>query len=146
MDSQNENQVILVSEGQKSVARQILSEPVLLNQGMTLIRSAQSAWAENARMTKELEKIKEINNYRIIEMTERYALMRDTLSAIFGERFQALSAHYKVLEKGLESDNMELILGAIRGISCIVSTNPLENFQSFREALSNPNKPLELDF
>ena len=45
MDSQNENQVILVSEGQKSVARQILSDPVLLQQGMTLISSAQSAWA-----------------------------------------------------------------------------------------------------
>lgn len=130
----------------QSILNRLRSNPELVQQGMALGQQALTAWQDNQRMSMELAHMQMQHTERIYEMTQRYALMRDTLAAVFGERFSALSAHYKVLEKGIEEGNNELLLGALQGICNIVTTNPLEKFEQFRAALKNPNSTIELDF
>ena len=71
---------------------------------------------------------------------------RDVLTQIFAERSTALMAHYKTLDQALVSDDRELIIASLKGISSIVSQNPLESFAEFTKALDNDDEVLNLDF
>lgn len=51
-----------------------------------------------------------------------------------------------VLDKALKSNDRELIIGALQGISSIVVKNPLEDIAKLAFALQNPKQRLELDF
>lgn len=135
-----------VREQKQSLLKTLRENPALLQQGAALMSQATAVWQQNQQMSYELAHRQLETQAQIYAMTQRYALMRDTLTAVFGERHQALSAHYQVLQRGLEQDDNELLLAAMRGISDIVTTNPLERFQEFKAQLSDPTAVLELDF
>ena len=71
---------------------------------------------------------------------------KEVIQGTFGQREKGLQAHYQVLERALESNDREMIVASLKGISSIVVTNPLESFSNFIEAWNNKDKPLELDF
>jgi hypothetical protein len=79
-------------------------------------------------------------------MTMRYQLCRDVLSRVFSERQTALNAHYATLDKALGTNDRELIIASLKGISSIVETNPLESFKDFTKVLDNKDETLYLDF
>ena len=103
-------------------------------------------WADNQKYSYEIKMLKEQNTYKLQKLTMRYTLMRDTLMLVFGERNKALNGHYAALEKGLNSDDRELIIASLQGISNIVSQNPLESFDNFTKFLDAPEETLLLDF
>ena len=107
---------------------------------------ATDIWAENNRLSKEIKKLELQNAVQIQKITQRYELCRDVLTQIFAERSTALMAHYKTLDQALASDDRELIIISLKGISSIVSHNPLESFAEFTKALDNEDEVLNLDF
>ena len=103
-------------------------------------------WAENQRLDKQMQFLEMQNEKQILVITKRYEMFRDILTAVFSERQVALSAHYKTLDNALASNDKELIIASLKGISSIVEQNPLSSLAEFTKILDNENDVLELNF
>lgn len=103
-------------------------------------------WAENRRLDKQMQFLEMQNEKQILLITKRYEMFRDILTAVFSERQVALSAHYKTLDNALASNDKELIIASLKGISSIVEQNPLSSLAEFTKILDNENDVLELNF
>ena len=103
-------------------------------------------WAENQRLDKQIQFLEMQNEKQILVITKRYEMFRDILTAVFSERQVALSAHYKTLDNALASNDKELIIASLKGISSIVEQNPLSSLAEFTKILDNENDVLELNF
>lgn len=133
--------------GTKDVASRTMSSlSTYVRNNPDIVNRATDIWAENNRLSKEIRKLELESSVQIQKITQRYELCRDVLTQIFAERATALVAHYKTLDKALASDDRELIIASLKGISSIVSQNPLESFAEFTKALDNEDEVLNLDF
>ena len=103
-------------------------------------------WAENQRLDKQIQFLEMQNEKQILVITKRYEMFRDILTAVFSERQVALSAHYKTLDNALASNDKELIIASLKGISSIVEQNPLSSLAEFTKILDNENDVLDLNF
>ena len=103
-------------------------------------------WAENQRLDKQIQFLEMQNEKQILVITKRYEMFRDILTEVFSERQVALSAHYKTLDNALASNDKELIIASLKGISSIVEQNPLSSLAEFTKILDNENDVLELNF
>lgn len=110
------------------------------------LRKAMNIWSENKALNMQVQLLKIQNEKEIHLLTERYETYREIITQIFGERHIALTAHYKVLDKAMESNDRGLIIESLKGISSIVTNNPLQNFAEFSRILDDENETLELDF
>lgn len=93
--------------------------------------------------------IKELEGKRDVELAKivaKFEQGKDVLTKVFGERQGALGKHYEVLDKALASNDRELIIESLRGISSMVASRPLQDFNAFLEAWDDKSKPFELDF
>lgn len=118
----------------------------MLSEHKDLANKAFDVWEMNTKCKNEIMLLEQQSKERIVEMTQRYQLCRDVLAAVFSERQTALNAHYETLDKALQTDDKELIIASLRGISSIVEKNPLESFKEFSKVLDNKNETLFLDF
>lgn len=110
------------------------------------ISRATATWNENKQLSKQIQILKMQNDKEILKITKRYELFRDILTAVFSERQTALSAHYKTLDNAIASNDREMIIASLQGISSIVTQNPLESFTEFSKVLDDENETLTLDF
>ena len=117
-----------------------------LSEHKDLANKAVQVWQMNTQYKNEIKMLEIQSKERIAEMTMRYQLCRDVLSRVFSERQTALNAHYATLDKALGTNDRELIIASLKGISSIVETNPLESFKDFTKVLDNKDETLYLDF
>ena len=110
------------------------------------LNKIQEAWREHNQMSFQLKALEKQNDKEIRLMTMKYEQTREILQMVFGERQTALNAHYAALDDALKSDDREIILASLRGISSIVSQNPLESFSEFCKVWDNKDETLYLDF
>lgn len=84
----------------------------------------------------------------LARIVANFQICREVLDKTFGERAKALDKHYETLDKALESNDREVIIAALHGISGIVTTNPLESFQETVHTLMNAKRDdvLQLEF
>ena len=85
-------------------------------------------------------------NNELVSIVSDFKLKQGYLQAIFSERSKIIDKHFEAIDKGLREGNDELVLQGLRSASAFVSTNPLDNFNNFKNALLDRNAPLELDF
>ena len=111
-----------------------------------LADKAVEVWRMNAQCQNDIKKLEVYSQIRIHEITAKYQLCRDVLSNIFAERQTALNAHYATLDQAMQSDDRELIIASLKGISSIVEKNPLESFKEFSRVFDNKDETLCLDF
>ena len=127
-------------------ARGISEFSNMLSEHKDLLSQAFDAWNMNTKCKNEIKILELQSRERIVEMTQKYQLCRDVFAAVFSERQTALNAHYATLDKALQTDDKELIIASLRGISSIVEKNPLESFKEFSKVLDNKKETLFLDF
>lgn len=82
---------------------------------------------------------------KIAETAAKFKTCQNFLDRTFGERETALSHHYALLDKAVLSNDKELVLAALKGISEIVTKSPLEDFEQFVKLYEDTSMPL-LDF
>lgn len=111
------------------------------NQMMETYRACQE-------ISRDIESIKAKRDVELARIVAGFKLCNDLLDKTFGERAGALDKHYQALDKGLESGNNELVIAALRGISGIVTTCPMESFQKTVDKMFSTQRDdvLELDF
>lgn len=71
---------------------------------------------------------------------------REIVTKVFAERSLSLNKHYEVLDKALKSNDRELIIASLQGISSIVVANPIEQIGEYVRMLQDPGTRLKLDF
>lgn len=133
------NKKALAINGLGSLKDYVRNNPEFVNR-------ATEIWNENNKLSKQIKILEIHNEVQIIKITEKYKLYHDILTAIFSERQVALSAHYRTLEDALKNGDREIIIASLKGISSIVTQNPLESFAEFSKVLDNDNETLMLDF
>lgn len=108
--------------------------------------------ANIANMYKECvlaeERTKQVQAWGQVEMAKtvaKFKTAQDFMEKTFGERDKALSKHYNLLDDAVKSNDRELILAALHGISSIVTKSPLDDFEKFVELYNDTSQPL-LDF
>lgn len=117
-----------------------------IQENPNFVNDAKSFWLENKKLDNQLKAIESHNKNEINRITKKYELAKDALQFIFGQRQTALNRHYETLDIGLKTDDREMIMTSLRGISTMISQNPLESFAEFCEVWDNKDETLYLDF
>ena len=118
----------------------------LADKGMNMIGDNTRVYEKSLEIKRNIALIQASTAVELKKIASQYELCQNVLQGVFGQRQEALAAHYEVLEKALEGDDRTLIIASLRGISEIVISNPLESYSKFIEAWNDNSKPLELDF
>lgn len=71
---------------------------------------------------------------------------REIVTKVFAERSLSLNKHYEVLDKALKSNDRDLIIASLQGISSIVVANPIEQIGEYLRMLQDSGTRLKLDF
>ena len=107
-----------------------------------LLNKAGNIYLESKKIDNDNLKLKN----ELVTIVSDFKIKQGYLHAIFDERSRIIDKHFEVIDKGIRENNDELILKGLRGASEFVSTNPLDNFDNFKNILLDKNAPLELDF
>lgn len=118
------------------------------NMATGIINKALDVWHTSMIVEQNIATINAQTTVQLAEIAGRYTTMQQALMTMYGERHGALQKHYDVLEKALVSNDRELIIASLKGVSSIVVSNPYADFAKFMDAWNNNSKdnPLELDF
>lgn len=116
------------------------------NMAMSIADRALEVWQESNRIEQNIAMIEAAKEVELQNIVAKFELCKEMLTQTFGQRQQGLNAHYQMLDKALGTNDREMIIASLKGISSIVASNPLEDFSKFIEAWNDKNKPLELDF
>ena len=101
-----------------------------------------------ARCREAEERSEQMRVWGQVKMAETVAKFKSCqmfLDRVFGERDAALGKHYDLLDKAVASNDKDLIIAAIKGISTIVTKSPLEDLEAFAKVFNDESQPL-LDF
>ncbi len=113
-----------------------------LQNATDIIDKAGNIYLESKRIDNDNLKLKN----ELATIISDFKIKQGYLQAVFAERTRIIDKHFEVIDKGIRENNDDLILQGLRGASEFVSTNPLDNFENFRNILLDKNAPLELDF
>lgn len=83
------------------------------------------------------EMIKTWKETHLAQIQAQQEILRDYLKYTFAERKTAIDGFFEVLDKGFESNNLEMINMAIGGIVGIVKTSPLQQVESLMLCLND---------
>lgn len=116
--------------------------------GVGLARHALDVYNTSLMVEQNIATIRAASEVQLAQIATKFEFCKSALEHVFQDRHSALAAHYCVLNDAMKSNDREMILVALRGISSIVVTSPLKDFT---EIVSNwdsysKKKPLELDF
>lgn len=134
---------LAITQKRQEIAQQKLN---VASQGISLLDNIVNVYGESKRIKRDITEIQCKTKIELARIAKGYSLCQQILLQTFGERNQALSKHYEVLDKALEEGNKEMIILSLQGISSIVVTNPLESFINTLKALENTKETLVLDF
>lgn len=114
-------------------------------QAVDLLMQASNLYAQCLQVEQKTEQIRMWSEVQIAKTVAKYRSCQEFLNFTFGERDRALTKHYDVLDKAVESGDRELIIAALKGISGIVTSSPLSDFDEFVKLYEDTTQPL-LDF
>lgn len=105
-----------------------------------------SFYLENKRLNAQIDQMNQQNQITLRKIAEKYATQRLLIERVFGERAFALQAQYEALRKGLDNNDANIILPALKSISDVISQNPVEQIAAYTRALESSDDLLKLDF
>lgn len=105
-----------------------------------------SFYMENKRLNAQIDQMNQQNQITLRKIAEKYATQRLLIERVFGERAFALQAQYEALRKGLDNNDANIILPALKSISDVISQNPVEQIAAYTRALESSDDLMKLDF
>ena len=116
--------------------------------GVGLARQAMDVYNTSLMVEQNIAAIRAASEVQLSQIATKFEFCKSALEHVFQDRHSALAAHYCVLNDAMKSNDREMILGALRGISSIVVTSPLKDFTEIVNNWDTYSKkrPLELDF
>ncbi len=117
----------------------------VIRQGMDLVAQVTDVYAESQRLNAQIAMCEQWSRIEMAKTAAKFYATKELIERTFGERHQALSAHYRALDHALACGDRDLIVAAMHQISSIVTSSPLADFQTFVERFNDKSQPL-LDF
>lgn len=116
--------------------------------GVGVVQQAMDVYKTSLLVEQNIATIRATSEIQLAQIASKFEFCKSALEHVFQDRHSALAAHYCALDNAMKSNDREMILCALRGISSIVVTSPLSDF---KEIINNwddfsKKKPLELDF
>lgn len=95
---------------------------------------------ELARSEVDLEKVRVARDVAITQMRLKHELYRQVFERILDERRDAIEKHFQVIERGLQMEDRELVLGGLAGLGRIVAASPFADLKGLSEALERDQR------
>ncbi len=114
-------------------------------QGLDLASQVTDVYAESQRLNAQVKMTEQWSQVEMAKTAAKFYATKELIERTFGERHEALSAHYRALDHALACGDRDLIVAAMHQISTIVTSSPLADFQTFVARFSDKSQPL-LDF
>ncbi|MCH5229591.1 MAG: hypothetical protein J1F12_06310 [Muribaculaceae bacterium] len=115
-------------------------------QGMQTVDKVTDVWKYSKMVEQNIAQIQGATAVELARISAKFQNQQSALEGIFGQRQQGLSGQFAVLEKAMKENDRELLIASLKGISTIVTSSPLEDFEKLAKAWEDTSKPLELDF
>lgn len=90
----------------------------------------------------QTQQVKTWGDVKMTEIIAKFKSTQDFLQKNFGQRDRALNKIYGQLDRAVESNDREMIIEALHGISSIVTKSPLEDFDKFVAMYNDTSKPI----
>ena len=128
-----------------SFSNLIQRNQAVIGVGMDTLSKVTDLYAESQRLNAQVEIVKEVGKVKLANIAAKYQLSRQIIEETFSERKTSLNHFYKELDKAIDLDDTERIVNAMKCISNIVTSSPLEDIQQFIARFEATSQPL-LDF
>jgi hypothetical protein len=132
-----ENQVVLINK-LKEVSDIIPSKDVI-----KFIKILGEAYKENQITEREIARLQMQREVLLTEIRQKYAFYEKVIEHIFAERKMAIHKSFEIIDRGLESNDRELISSGLHSLIKIVSSSPFSDIQALSNSLEN-NKLIEI--
>lgn len=101
------------------------------------------AYKEGQVTEREIAKINANKEVMLAEISGKYETYRLVFNRIFDERKEVIDRFFDVIDKGVASNDKQIILGGLEGLSRIVSASPFANTEQLSRLLES-GKALEI--
>jgi len=98
------------------------------------------AYKEEQITKREIEKIHAIREVLIEQTRNKHDIIRTVCESIFTERKIAIDKIFSVIDKGIESNNTDVITKGLESLSEIVKESPFKDIQSISNLLESGGK------
>lgn len=129
----------------ESISNLVSQNVEVVNRVLDVTTQITDVYRESQQLAAKVEVVKEYGKIELAKTAAKFQTTKSLIEETFGERREALSAYYKVLDSAIENGNEDLILKAMQMIGSVVVTSPLSQIQEFVKAFENKGVPL-LDF
>ena len=102
-------------------------------------------YQQSMQLKRDVAAINAWTDVELAKIAAKYKSCEAFLNKTFGEREKTLNKLYNALDVAIESNNREAIIGAMKGMSEIVTSSPLSDLEKFAEIYNDTSQPL-LDF
>ena len=102
-------------------------------------------YQQSMQLKRDVAAINAWTDVELAKIAAKYKSCETFLNKTFGEREKTLNKLYDALDVAIESNNREAIILAMKGMSEIVTSSPLSDFEKFVEVYNDTSRPL-LDF
>lgn len=103
-------------------------------------------YIQNKQLNAQINQMNRLTDARLRIIGEKYETQRLLIERLFGERAFALRAQYETLHKGLETNDAQITLFALKAISDTIAQNPLEELTAYTKELESDSQIMKLDF
>ena len=117
----------------------------LTNAGNITLTQVGELYNNSLKVKRDIAAINGWSNVELAKIAAKYKSCELFLNNTFGERRATLNKLYEVLDKAVENNDRESFIAAMKGMSDIVTSSPLEDFEKFAELYNDTSQPL-LDF
>ena len=145
-----ESQVVAMDDANNNTPQPVMSEggdtaATIVSAVAGTVTAIAGCYAVCRQSIERTKQIRMMTDVQMANITAKYKSFELLLNKVFGEREKALDVHYRTLDKAIESNDRELIVAAIQGISTIVTKTPLEDLERLAHLYNDSSAPL-LDF
>ena len=130
------NQNVGMVEKAQAINQLVYTNAEVIHKTLDVTQQVVEVYAESQRLNAQVE---------LAKIAAKFQTAQNLIEKAFGERGQALNAHYRVLDDAINSGDRDMIIQAMNQISSIVVSSPLADITKFIEVFEDKSQPL-LDF
>lgn len=107
---------------------------------MRILTAFAEARVELAKTERDIVKIEATREVLVAELRLKHEVIHAALGQIFGERRYALDQPFALIERGMASNDRELIIAGLNGVGNIVSSSPFADLDKLGRLLESGTK------
>lgn len=98
------------------------------------------AHQEYQRTDREVARISAVKEVILTDIARRCEMYHVIFDKIFDERKVVIDKHFDLIDRGVASDDKQLVLAGIEGLSRIVASSPFANIHELSKLLESDRK------